>query len=291
MAKFIIEPHFRLQEWVAEEKGYFKDEGLDYVFQELVQSTDGKIHDRGVKVGAYQSFEKGRSSDVSCACHWTVGVAASSGHGKLYPDVYSVAPAGIFVPTASAVTTPEELAGVPISVGYQSGSHYSSIQALEQYMPTDKINLSFNDGMLFKRMELLIEGEVPAAALFSGPYYFAEQLGFRKVIDTTFMITSMVTGDPDPEDLRKFFRALKRAQRDIDLRPDLYTHYYKNEFPVRFHAMMDTRRWGPGERIVFEPYTKEVFDETFKWIADHGIFADAGMGTGRYEQAIVNPAP
>ena len=26
--KFIIEPHFRLQEWVAEEKGYFNDEGL-----------------------------------------------------------------------------------------------------------------------------------------------------------------------------------------------------------------------------------------------------------------------
>ena len=31
--KFIIEPHFRLQEWVAEEKGYFREEGLDYVFQ------------------------------------------------------------------------------------------------------------------------------------------------------------------------------------------------------------------------------------------------------------------
>ncbi len=44
--------------------------------------------------------------------------------------------------------------------------------------------------------------------------------------------------------------------------------------------MMDTRRWGPGERIVFEPYTKEVFDETFQWIADHGIFADSHMGTG-----------
>ena len=33
--KFVIEPHFRLQEWIAEEKGYFKDENLDYVFQEL----------------------------------------------------------------------------------------------------------------------------------------------------------------------------------------------------------------------------------------------------------------
>ena len=101
------------------------------------------------------------------------------------------------------------------------------------------------------------------------------------------MIATMVTGDPDPEDLRKFFRALRRAQRDIDLRPELYTHYYKNEFPVRYHAMMDTRRWGPGERLVFEPYTKEVYEETFKWIADHGIFADSGMGAGKYEDAVI----
>jgi hypothetical protein len=290
MSKFVIEPHFRLQEWVAEEKDYFRDEGLDYVFQEMVQATDGKIHDKGVKVGAYQSFEAGRKSDVSCACHWTVGVAASAGHGKLYPDVYSVSPAGVFVPANSPVKTPEDLAGVPISVGYQSGSHYSTIQALEQYMPNDKINLSFNDGMLFKRMELLIDGKVPAAALFSGPYYFAEQLGFRKIIDSTFMITTMISGNPDAEDLRKFFRALKRAQRDIDLRPDLYTHYYKKEFPVRYHAMMDTRRWGPGERIVFEPYTKEVFEETFKWISDHGIFPDGGLGSGVYEQSIARLA-
>jgi hypothetical protein len=290
MPKFVIEPHFRLQEWVAEEKDYFRDEGLDYDFQEMVQSTDGKIHDKGVKVGAYQSFEAGRKSDVSCACHWTVGVAASTGHGKLYPDVYSVSPAGVFVPADSPVKTPEDLAGVPISVGYQSGSHYSTIQALEQYMPNDKINLSFNDGMLFKRMELLIDGKVPAAALFSGPYYFAEQLGFRKIIDSTFMITTMINGNPDAEDLRKFFRALKRAQRDIDLRPDLYTHYYKKEFPVRYHSMMDTRRWGPGERIVFEPYTKEVFEETFKWIADHGIFPEGGLGSGVYEQSVVRLA-
>ena len=208
MSKFVIQPHFRLQEWVAEEKGYFKDEGLDYVFQEEVQKTDGKIHDQGVKKGAYQSFEQGRTSDISCACHWTVGVAASTGHGKLYSDVYSVSPAGVFVPADSPVKKPEDLTGVPISVGYQSGSHYATIQALEQFMPADKINLSFNDGMLFKRLELLVDKKVPAATLFSGPYYFAEQLGFRKIIDATFMITTMITGQPDPEDVRKCFRAL-----------------------------------------------------------------------------------
>ena len=288
--KFIIEPHFRLQEWVADEKGYFKDEGLDYIFQELIKSTDGAHHYKGDKVGAMQSFERGRSSDVSCACHWTVGVAASKGKGRLYADVYSVAPSGVFVPQDSPIKRPEDLAGVPIAVGYQSGSHYSTIQALEQYMPADRINLSFNDGMLFRRMELLVEGKLPACALFSGPYYFAEQLGFRKIIDNTFMITTMITGNPDPEDLRKFFNALRRAQRDIDVRPELYTHYYKNEFPTRFHATMDTRRWGPGERIVFEPYSREVFEESRKWIADHGIFADTGMGGGQYEGAIVTLA-
>ncbi len=290
MAKFVIEPHFRLQEWVAEEKGYFAAEGLDYVFRELVQSTDGQIHNRGDRIGAYQSLEAGRAADVSCACHWTVGVAAAAGHGKLYPEAYSVAPAGIFVPADSPVRSPEQLAGVPISVGYQSGSHYSTIQALEPYLRLDQLHLSFNDGMLFRRMELLVEGQSPAAALFSGPYYFAEQLGFRKIIDTTFMITTMIHGEPDPEDVRRFFRALQRAQRDIDVRPDLYTHYYRKEFPVRFHPLMDTRRWGPGERIVFEPYTKDVFDRTVQWIAEHGIFAPGSMGSCDYEQSIAGPA-
>ena len=43
MGKFIVEPHFRLQEWVAEEKGYFGAEGLDYEFRELIRSTAGQL--------------------------------------------------------------------------------------------------------------------------------------------------------------------------------------------------------------------------------------------------------
>src|SRR5262245_58397788 len=88
--KFVIEPHFRLQEWVAEEKRYFADEGLDYIFRETIRSSDGKAHDvNGAKSGAFQTFEQGRKSDVNCACHWTVNVAAAKGHGKLWADVYS----------------------------------------------------------------------------------------------------------------------------------------------------------------------------------------------------------
>ncbi|HEX3536907.1 MAG TPA: hypothetical protein VHU15_09085 [Stellaceae bacterium] len=288
MAKFVIAPHMRLHEWVARNKGYFDREGLLYEFRDELSGPDGKRHDLGDKVGAYQTFERGRNSDISCACHWTVNVAASTGHGKLYPDAYSVAPAGVFVPQDSDITHPEQLAGVPISVGYQSGSHYATIQALEQYLPRDRINLSFADGLLFRRMELLVDRQVPAASLFSGPYYFLEQLGFRKVIDITFMMASLITGAPDPADVQKYFRALRLAQRDIDLRPELYTHYYREEFPERFRDEIDTRRWGPGERIVFEPYTKETYDAAFAWIAEREIFPQGGMGAGRYEDAILS---
>ena len=290
MAKFIIAPHFRLQEWVAEEKGYFAAEGLDYEFRETMDSARSGGHQMGAKVGAYQSFEQGRTCDVSGACHWTVNVAASSGHGKLYADAYSVSPAGVFVPPESPIKEPADLKGVAISVGYQSGSHYSTIQALEQYMPLGGIKLSFNDGLLFSRLEMLFDRKVPAAAVFSGPYYFLEQLGFRKMIDCTFMMASMITGDPDPDDLRKYFAALRRAQRDIDLRPELYTHYYKREFPARFHAMLDTRRWGPGERIVFEPYTRAIFEELQRWIAERHIFPEGGMGSGDYDRSVISLA-
>jgi len=288
--KFVIEPHFRLQEWVAEEKGYFADEGLDYIFRETIRSSDGKAHDvNGAKSGAFQTFEQGRKSDVNCACHWTVNVAAAKGHGKLWADVYSVAPSGIFVPKDSPVQRPEDLAGVPISVGYQSGSHYASVQSLEQYLKPEQLNLSFSEGMLFKRLDNLLEGKSQASTLFSGPYYLAEQLGYRKIIDTTFMIASMITGDPDTEDLKKFYNALRRAQRDIDLRPDLYTHYYRKEFPERYHNLMDTRRWGPGERIVFEPYTAEAFGQARDWIAEREIFEGGrpAMGSDRYQDVVV----
>ena len=239
--KFVIAPHMRLHEWVAEEKGYFEAEGLDYEFADSLKSKDGKIHDLGNKVGAFQTFEEGRTCNVSSACHWTINVAAASGHGKLYRDAYSVAPAGIFVAADSLITSPAELANVPISVGYQSGSHYSTNQVLEQWLKPEEISLSFSEGLLFKRLQMLVDGEIPA----------------------------------------------QRAQRDIDLRPELYTHYFLKELPARFHDRVDTGRMGSGERIVFEPYTREVFDESREWVAAHDIFPDGNLGSGDYGQATV----
>jgi hypothetical protein len=60
------------------------------------------------------------------------------------------------------------------------------------------------------------------------------------------------------------------------------------ELPARFHEGIDTRRMGPGERIVFEPYTREVFEESREWVAAHGIFSNGDLGSGDYDQATIS---
>jgi NitT/TauT family transport system substrate-binding protein len=291
MSKFIIGPHMRLQEWVAEEKGYFKEEGLDYEFidstgfsQLSVKSATELAKDQ-IK-GAYQTIEQGRTCDISSACHWTINMAAAAGHGRLWAGAYSVLPCGIMVPPESKIKTAEDLANVPITVGFQSGSHYSTIQALEPILKREEIKVHFG-GLIFQRLELLIDREIPVATLFGACMYLAEQLGFRKILDCTFMVAAIVKEAVDENDVDKFYRALKRAQVDIDMNHQRFTHYYKREFPERFHDVMDTRVFGPGERIVFAPYTKEMYDETQKWIESWNIFEEGLKGRKSYEDSVV----
>src|SRR5438105_4454 len=141
MSRFRIQPHGRLQEWVAEEKGYFNDEGLDYQF---VPSFYGSTQGYGsvqtatavppeVKSGAFESYAEGRACEISSACHWAVNMASSAGHGRMWGSAYSISPSGIYVASDSAIRRPEDLAGTDVGVSYHSGSHFSTLQSLESF--------------------------------------------------------------------------------------------------------------------------------------------------------------
>jgi ABC-type nitrate/sulfonate/bicarbonate transport system substrate-binding protein len=280
-----------LQEWVADEKGYFKDEGLDYEFivkpiitwsaaTPLVETAPADI-----QRGAFESIEEGRGCNLSAACHWTVNMAASAGHGKMWGRAYSVSPSAIFVPAQSPLRTPEDLANVPVTVGYHSGSHYSTLQGLERVIEREAIKLHFA-GLLLDRLALLVDGKVPAASLFGAPFYVAEQLGCRKIVDTTFMIGHLVSDDAQLEDVARYFGALRRAQRDIDREPEAFKHYFLKELPERYHQLIDTRTFGPGERIVFEPYPREAFERTRQWIEKWDLFPPEQKGHAGYESSV-----
>jgi NitT/TauT family transport system substrate-binding protein len=292
MGKFRIQSHGRLQEWVAEEKGYFKDEGLDYEFlvkpiitwSAATPAVEAAPED--IQRGAFESIEDGRGCNLSAACHWTVNMAASAGHGKMWGHAYSVSPSGIFVPPQSSLRRPDDLANVPVTVGYHSGSHYSTLQGLEPFLKREEVKLHFA-GLLLDRLALLVDGRVPAASLFGAPFYVAEQLGFRKIVDTTFMIGHLVTEDADLKVVDRYFKALRRAQRDIDLKPEAYKHYFLKELPERYHSITDIRRFGPGERIVFEPYPREAFERTRQWIESWDLFPPEQKGSAGYEFSVI----
>jgi NitT/TauT family transport system substrate-binding protein len=213
-----------------------------------------------------------------------VNQAAASSHGKMWGNAYSMTPAGVYVALDSKVTRPSGLAGVPVAVGYHSGSHFSALSALQQVLDAAEIDLVYKGGPQ-DRLAGLLDGSLEAANLFGNPMYVAEQTGFRKVLDTSFMIGFIVEADADPSDLAKYFNALRRAQRDIDAAPERYKHYYLRELPAEYHDKVDVSGFGLGERIVFEPYTRDVFETTREWMRENGLF-DESAARG-YEEAVL----
>ena len=285
-----IMPHGRLQEWVAEEKGYFTAEGLDYSF--VISGDYGvssvRRDDAGeIKTGAFETFGAGRDgADVSCACHWATNAAAREGSGHLVTTAYSVAPCAIVVPPESPIRRPEDLAGVPIGVGYHSGSHFATVQALESVLAPADLKLTFQ-GPPNERLDALLGREVQAATTWGVPLYIAEAFGFRTVLDATFMIGFLVTGaEATKADVEKYLAALRRAQMEIDLHPELYKHYHLRAVPEKYREQVDVRAFGTGERIVFLPYTREVFAETQRWTEAHQLFTGAPARAG-YDEAVL----
>jgi NitT/TauT family transport system substrate-binding protein len=293
MKKFLIEPHGRLQEWVADEKGYFKDEGLEYEFLNsyaaaasgyaLVQSTESAAPE--VKRGAFENMERGRSADISCACHWAVNMASSASHGRMWAHAYSVTPSAIVVAPESRVTKPRDLAHIEVGVGYHSGSYFSAIQALQKILKPEEVKLRFI-GQPQDRLAALLDRKVDAANMFGAPLYVVEQQGFRKIIDTTFMIGFLLHPEANVEDVKRYFRALQRAQRDIDLEPERYKHYFLKELPERYHGIIDVNGFGPGERLVFEPYTREMFERTRRWMEQEKLFQHEQIGSNDYDGSV-----
>ena len=281
MAKFIIQPHGRLQEWIAHEKGYFRDEGLDYEFVPGAASGRPKQIDMAGKVaeirsGAFESYQqaggnKGVKSDISCACHWAVSRASERSIGLMWRNSYVVTPGGIMVPPESPITRPEDLAGQDIAVGYHSGSHFTTIQSLEPFLSRDQIKLKFV-GSVWARVDVGVDRDTPATSVWGLTYQVLEQLGFRKVVDTSFMIGFMFPAGVDPADVEKYMNGMKRAQMDLDFEPERYKSYYLNEIPDRYKSKVDVRRFSPGERIVFLPYTDDVRNKTQAWIDERGLF-------------------
>ena len=295
MAKFIIQPHGRLNDWVAEEKGYFTAEGLEYELNvegsrkntPRLAAVDSPIPLEDNRFGAFERYAEGHgrkgegAGDVSCACHWTVNQAAKIEEGVMWGKAYSVCEAAIVVPRDSRVSEPGDLARKDIAVGYHSGSHYSALQALEVFLAPEDIALKFV-GSSWSRVDAALARKIPAVNVWGAQLYLLEQHGFRRIVSTTFMMAFMFHRDVESASVEGYMRALIRAQADIDVEPERYKHYFINEIPERFRDKVDVRRFGVGERVVPQPYTQAMFERTQAWMHARKLFdapSDGGVSS------------
>jgi len=77
------------------------------------------------------------------------------------------------------------------------------------------------------------------------------------------------------------------AQADIDTMHQPFVKHYLKELPERHAKLVDIRRFGPGERLVFEPYSQEIFESTQKWIRERGIFDGEISDAPNYETSVL----
>src|SRR5438552_698194 len=133
----------RLHEWIALERGYFQDRGIEPVIRwDVLRGIQSSWRDKQYRERPQDEPFLGKSEqvDVINHCAWGSVCNAGAGLGKFVPDAYGVARWAIYVRPESRIQKPEDLANVPIAVGMRAGSHLNVPYRLAPSLPLGQIN-------------------------------------------------------------------------------------------------------------------------------------------------------
>ena len=278
-----------LNDFVAQQEGFFAAEGLDVVLDWKVfrgtQSSwkDLTYFDRPQD----KPYAEGRDV-IQGACAWGSICNASAGMGRFVPDAYGDLPWAIFVRPDLKIRTPQDLKDVPIAVGLRAGSHFNVPYRLEKYLPLANIK-TVNTGGFGARLQALLNGEVDAASLLPPQIAMAEQLGLRKIIEDRFHTLWWVPESADPETVGGYLRALDRAEKAMDADLERYLPLWDLAVPQEFKdRTWDYSKFGRGERFVYKQIPRTEFDEVMDQVKRWGL--DQHIKERSFENLVTNAA-
>ncbi|HET7265988.1 MAG TPA: hypothetical protein VFL28_15085 [bacterium] len=266
-----VVPHFmRLHEWIALDEGYFAAEGLAPELRpDVMHQVSSHARSEYFKRPQDAPFF-GAVPVANSACEWGSVCNAGAGMGRFVPDLYGVARFVIFARPASGLRRLGDLRGVPVGVGLMAGSHFTTLRTLEAVLPKDQIRIE-NVGGPGRRLLALREGEIAAATLLDPEIPLAEAEGFVPLASGEFRTLFWVSPGIPAGVLAAYFNALRRADRALRASPDRYMPLWARNVPPHLSGDHDYARFGLGELLVFEPYPREIYDETVAFVRRWGL--------------------
>lgn len=289
---------WRLVQRVAEENGYFEEEGVDPDLSYFAPGT--QAFDDGAN--AYESDwwedldEQGETHGV---CEWNA-VQEASETGREIIGSYSEWDRVIFAPADSDVEEIDDLRGRSIGINEYATSFYSLPEILEhEGFDEDEVDL-VHVGSAEERFDAVKEGRVDAIGVLE-PYVtlgrFDEDL--REVYVGPCRAAITTDEDVDPETAARFRSALNRAVEDINEDLETYRDRYVDlleetaeEDPEAFADVdfdrvreeFELRRFLP----VREPDEKRI-GKTTEWMREKGFVEDDAEI--RTTEDVVDAAP
>jgi NitT/TauT family transport system substrate-binding protein len=243
-----VVPHFsRLHEWVALEEGHFQDEGLEpEILTDVMHSVSSHRGDEYGQRPQDLPFVQGEEV-ANSACEWGTACNAGAGMGRVVPDLYSVGRYAIFVRPGSRIERLYELRDVPVGIGMMAGSHFTTLKTLGEVLPKEHVKVVHSGGP-GQRLLALLDGEAEAANLLDPEISIAEAKG-----------------------LSKFFGALKRAEEALEQNTSKYLRLWERNVPPALEGDYDYTEFGRGEKLVFEPYSQEMFEDAMQFAQAWGL--------------------
>jgi NitT/TauT family transport system substrate-binding protein len=263
-----------INDFVAEQEGFFAAEGLDVEFDwKTFRGTQSSW--KGLDYFQRpqdRPYTEDRQEVIQGACVWGTICNASAGMGRVVPDAYGDSPWAIFVRPDSKIREPQDLKDVPVSVGLRAGSHFNVPYRLEKYLPLANIK-TVNTGGFGARLKALLDGEVEAASLLPPQIAMAEQLGLRKIMEDRFKTLWWVPEGASPEIVRAYLRALDRAEKAMDADLAKYLPLWKIAVPAEFESYhpWDFATFGRGERFVHKALPRDEFEDTLAQVERWGL--------------------
>jgi hypothetical protein len=86
-----------------------------------------------------------------------------------------------------------------------------------------------------------------------------------------FVITFWVSPTIAQDTLGKFFRALRLADEALEQDTDRYLHLWERNIPPAFEGDHDYASFGRGEKLIFEPYSLEMFEDAMQFARAWGL--------------------